>query len=145
MKDRPRHRKTITITLPPWVDEKTSIHIIAGSEVVAKVLSPIHPWTVKSVRCARCGMCCLYENYGLYCREPDDDGNGRCRHVEIEEVVDGIPKYMCAHPDQPWSCVKGSGEEMVAERYIDGKHPLPEGLVVGSCMIRFEELEMEED
>ena len=135
-----KHPKTLTLILPDWVDEKTSIHVVAGDEVVAKRLSPDHPLVVKTQRCSRCGMCCLYENYNFTHRDPDDGGDGRCQYVEVEDTVDGRKVWRCAHPEQPWSCVRGSGQEMVAERYADGKHPRPDGLVVGSCSIRFEEV-----
>lgn len=125
--------RLLIVPLPAWTGEKTSLRVVGGDEVIARRIGEL-PWEVKTERCARCGQCCLYENYKFEYRDHDDKGAGRCRYIETEDVG-GKVLYRCGHPEKPWSCVRGSGEDMSAERYKT--HPMPEGVVPGLCSIRY--------
>lgn len=98
----------LDFTLPDWVNEKTELFIVGRRECVARFKYGY--WEVKESRCSRCGECCRTTTDDSTYYDPE---TGTCKYLKLEHVVDGKEVWMCAHPDQPYDCVKGSGEGVV--------------------------------
>ena len=100
----------ISLNLPEWATENgQSIYIFAGGELVATKLAKIgkhrkieyEKLKVKTIRCDRCGRCCLNTTVGhKYGRRPD----GSCMRLKFDEGIG----YTCK--DMPLSCAIGKGE-----------------------------------
>jgi hypothetical protein len=107
----------LSIELPEWVDEKARVFLVGGNEVIARKRGE-GPWEVKTRRCDQCGLCCR----NAAAEWPWKDAKRDCSYLELGHVMDGKEIWRCAHPEQPWSCVRGSGEDLGPE----------------NCCIRFE-------
>lgn len=96
--------------LPEWSDQKQTLRIMAGVELVAFKL-PDAPWLMKVGRCNMCGKCCM--NF-----RPEKHifpvVEGRCIHLKKE--VGNNPRWLCALSTmRPFGCSVGLGRDRVSD------------------------------
>ena len=102
----------IVVDLPEWATEnRQSIYIFSQGELVAKKEARSNslreleygPLEVKTVRCNRCGKCCMNVNDNWVFGK---DKNGDCTFLGWNKT-DG---FYCATAQIPWGCAKGHGK-----------------------------------
>ena len=88
----------IEIELPDWVDER-NIYVLAGIELAAYKNFNSEKWHVKSVRCDRCGKCCMQLKGTQYPKKE----NGDCLHLASDGAL-----FTCSlGPMRPLPCNEG--------------------------------------
>lgn len=92
--------KKIKIKLPDWADKSNLFVVSPAGEVLARRINNV--WEVKTVPCARCGLCCRkLNNPPPIC----DDGKGNPKYLE-EKIIAGKKEYYCSLRGQkPIVCV----------------------------------------
>ena len=96
----------ITLDLPEWTNQKQTLRIFAGIELVAYKL-PDEKWQVKTSRCNMCGKCCMNFKEGRHIFPLID---GRCIHLTKE--AGNNDRWLCKLGLlRPFGCSAGLGKD----------------------------------